>query len=52
MLQIHDELIIDCPEDEVGQVKLILEDCMQNVVKLRVPLTADVHTGLSWYDTK
>ena len=52
VLQIHDELIIDCPEDEVGQVKLILEDCMQNVVKLRVPLTADVHTGLSWYDTK
>ena len=52
VLQIHDELIIDCPEDEVGQVKQILEDCMQNVMKLRVPLTADVHTGRSWYDAK
>ena len=52
VLQIHDELIIDTPEDEVEQVKTLLADCMQNVMELKVPLTADVSSGHSWFDTK
>ena len=67
VLQIHDELIIDCPEDEVGRVRELLHDCMTGVpikgeseattrigemVKLSVPLVADVAEGHSWYDTK
>ncbi len=52
VLQIHDELIIDTPVDEVEQVKALLADCMQNVMELKVPLTADVSSGHSWFDTK
>ncbi|MCI7481996.1 MAG: DNA polymerase, partial [Clostridium sp.] len=52
ILQIHDELIIDTPEEETERVKALLSDCMRNVVKLRVPLKADVECGHSWFDTK
>ncbi len=52
VLQIHDELIIDTPMDEVKQVKTLLADCMQNVMELKVPLTAEVSSGHSWFDTK
>ena len=52
VLQIHDELIIDTPEDEVERVKALLSDCMSNVIKLSVPLRADVACGHSWFDTK
>ena len=52
VLQIHDELIIDTPADEVQQVMALLSDCMQNVMELKVPLTADVSSGHSWFDTK
>jgi DNA polymerase-1 len=52
VLQIHDELIIDAPEAEVPAVKALLEDCMTNVIRLSVPLAADVACGHSWFDTK
>ena len=67
VLQIHDELIIDCPDDERESVKKLLHDCMLGVpvegellettaigerVRLDVPLVADVAEGRSWFDTK
>lgn len=52
VLQIHDELIIDTPEDEVERVKMLLHECMCFVSELRVPLVADVNCGRSWFDTK
>ena len=52
ILQIHDELIIDTPFDEEQRVRKLLADCMQNVMKLKVPLIADVSSGHSWFDTK
>lgn len=52
VLQIHDELIIDTPEAEAELVKELLADCMQNVMELKVPLTAEVSSGYSWFDTK
>ena len=52
ILQIHDELIIDTPEDEVERVKALLHDCMCGVAELRVPLVADTSSGDSWFDTK
>ena len=52
ILQIHDELIIDTPFDEEQRVRSLLVDCMQNVIKLKVPLIADVSSGHSWFDTK
>lgn len=52
ILQVHDELIIDTPKDEVEIVKGLLSDCMQNAAKLKVPLVADVHVGENWHDAK
>ncbi len=50
VLQIHDELILDTPIDEVEQVKGILKQRMENVIKLNVPLIVDVAAGDSWFD--
>ena len=48
ILQVHDELIVECPSDEASKVKEILEYEMENAVKLSVPLTVDAHIGQSW----
>ena len=52
ILQVHDELIVESPEEEREQVETLLRRCMENAASLRVPLIADVHSGRSWYDTK
>lgn len=52
VLQIHDELIIDTPVDEVERVKVLLQSCMSGAAQLAVPLAADVSSGESWFDTK
>lgn len=52
ILQIHDELIIDAPFEEVAHVEKLLAECMENVIALAVPLSAEVKTGRSWFETK
>lgn len=52
ILQVHDELIVDAPESAVELVKNILEDEMQNTVKLSVPLTVNVAWGKTWFEAK
>ena len=52
VLQIHDELIVDAPEEEAGEVAVLMQECMQDVVSLKVPLVAEAKIGKSWYDTK
>ena len=52
ILQIHDELLIEAYKDEVEEVSQLLKECMEKVVTLSVPLTADVHEGTSLYDAK
>ena len=52
ILQVHDELIVETPHDEVDKVKAILKTEMENAVKLDVPLIADMESGNSWYDAK
>ena len=48
ILQVHDELIAECPDSEAERVKAILTEEMQNVASLSVPLVADAGTGKSW----
>ena len=52
ILQIHDELIIDAPFEEAARVEKLLAECMENVIALSVPLSAEVKTGRSWFETK
>lgn len=52
ILQVHDELIIEAHKEEVEEVKTLLKDLMENAIPLNVPLSVDMETGDSWYDTK
>ena len=52
VLQIHDELIIECDEKIKEKVKDILQDCMENATKLDVPLNVETSEATSWYDVK
>ncbi len=52
VLQIHDELLVDCPQEEEDSVTALFKEEMENAVTLSVPLTVDVGVGESWFDTK
>lgn len=52
IMQVHDELIIDCPEEEIEVVKNILKESMESVVKLDVKLEAEVGIGYNWLEAK
>ena len=52
VLQVHDEMMIEAPENEVEKVKEILEQCMQSATTLKVPLIAEVSVANNWYDCK
>ena len=50
--QVHDELIFDCPLDEVELMKKLVKDEMEKAVKLSVPLVAEVGVGDNWFKAK
>jgi DNA polymerase-1 len=52
VLQIHDELMIECKEEECKKVEEILKQCMENAIKLSVPLEVEVSCAHNWYDLK
>ena len=52
LLQVHDELIVECPEEMAAEVAALVSREMQNVASLNVPLTAEAKFGKSWYDAK
>ena len=52
ILQVHDELIVDTPDDETGAVGRLLRECMENAYALDVPLVAEVAVGSNWLDAK
>ena len=52
VLQVHDEMMIEAPLEEVENVKDLLKKCMENACKLRVPLIAEVAEATDWYDCK
>ena len=52
VLQVHDELIVECPDGEVERVKMLLTQEMEGVADLSVPLNADSAAGQSWAEAK
>ena len=52
ILQIHDELILECPLDEAEKAAALLREEMERAADLSVPLTVDAHAGRSWFEAK
>jgi len=52
LLQVHDELIVECPEADAPGVAELVSREMEHIAKLRVPLTAEAKWGKSWFDAK
>lgn len=52
VLQIHDELVVDCPASEVKEIEIMLKNIMENVVKLSVSLPVEVSSGKTLYECK
>ena len=52
ILQVHDELIVECPEEIAADVAALVSREMEQVASLNVPLTAEAKWGKSWYDAK
>ncbi len=52
LLQVHDELIVECPREDAPMVCQMLTEQMEQVAKLSVPLIAEAKFGESWYEAK
>jgi DNA polymerase-1 len=52
VLQVHDEMMIEAPEDEKEEIRKIMKDCMENAIELKVPLIADISEAKNWYECK
>ena len=52
LLQVHDELIVECPEDQAPAVAALVSREMEQAARLKVPLIAEAKFGKSWYAAK
>ena len=52
LVQVHDELVVDCLKDEFEIVKKLMKDVMENVIDLEVPLLVEIEYGDNWYQAK
>ena len=52
ILQVHDELIVECPPEEREQVERILQEEMEGAVSLSVPMVAEAGSGRTWFEAK
>ena len=52
LLQVHDELLLECPPEEAAHAAELLKEAMEKVITLRVPLLAEVHQGQNWAEAK
>ena len=52
VLQIHDELLIEVPKEELDAVCSIVREEMSSAADLKVPLEVDVNVGMNWYESK
>jgi DNA polymerase-1 len=52
LLQVHDELVLEAPQDEVERVAALVKEHMEGAAELKVPLVVDVGVGDNWLDAK
>jgi DNA polymerase-1 len=52
VLQVHDELVLEVPAEELADVKPLVVDIMSGALKLDVPLKVDASTGINWLELK
>jgi DNA polymerase-1 len=52
LLQVHDELVLEAPREEVARVSALVRSCMEGAAQLKVPLVVDVGVGDNWLDAK
>ena len=52
VLQVHDELIIECKKECSEDVQKLLKNCMENAIKLSIPLQVETEVAENWYDVK
>ena len=52
ILQVHDELLVEAPDDEIDRARAILKEEMEHAIALKVPLEADTNVGDNWLAAK
>ena len=52
LLQVHDEVVLECPKRELLRTARVVQDVMENAYHLSIPLTTDARWGLNWGDMK
>ena len=52
ILQVHDELLLECPPEEADKAADLLRTAMEGAIELKVPLVAEVHRGKNWAEAK
>lgn len=50
LLQVHDDLIFEVPRKELEETVQVIRSCMENAIKLKVPLEVSIKAGMNWYD--
>ncbi|GAG74731.1 unnamed protein product, partial [marine sediment metagenome] len=48
LLQVHDELVLEAPDNEIQEVVALVQSAMEGVYSLEIPLTTDAKTGVDW----
>jgi DNA polymerase-1 len=52
LLQVHDELVLECPEEQVQSVAALVQDVMENAYSLSIPLATEARSGINWGEMK
>ncbi|MGT2711394.1 DNA polymerase I [Streptococcus oriscaviae] len=52
LLQVHDEIVLEVPMDELDTIRSLVKETMESAIRLSVPLVADENAGQSWYEAK
>jgi DNA polymerase-1 len=52
LLQVHDEIVLDVPYDELDAIKALVKTTMEEAIDLKVPLLVDENSGKTWYEAK